>query len=138
LASTCKSGSEMVMRKPSRKPTPMMRGRLRVLVSMVPIRSPMGLMLISAPSVKNMMPTMIMAAPSRKQSRMLGEMGAMVKQSTSTMATMGSTACNASSSFSRSLGSDALRMLSTDLSARSPASKGPETAYKLEYLQEDL
>ncbi len=118
MASTCKSGSEMVMRKPSRKPTPMMRGRLRVLVSMVPIRSPMGVMLISAPRVKNMMPTMIIAAPSRKQSRMLGETGAMEKQSTSTMATMGSTACNASNNFSRSLGMDALRIMSTDLSRK--------------------
>ena len=92
MANTCKSGSEMVMRKPSRKPTPMMSSTLRLLVSIAPTRSPMGLMLISAPSVKNMMPTMIIAAPSRKQSRMLGETGAMEKQSTSTMATMGSTA----------------------------------------------
>lgn len=95
------------------------------MVSIVPTRSPMGLMLISAPRVKNRMPTMIMAAPSRKQSRMLGEMGATVKQSTSTMATMGSTACNASSSFSRSLGRDALRMLSTDLSQPFPAPEAP-------------
>ena len=116
LARTCKSGSEMVMRKPSAKPTPMMRGTLRLRVSTAPTRSPMGLMLISAPRVKNMMPTMIMAAPSRKQSRMLGETGAMEKQSTSTIATMGSTACNASSSFSRSLGSEPLRIVSTDLS----------------------
>ena len=70
----------------------MMSGTLRLLVSIAPTRSPMGLMLISAPSVKNMMPTMIIAAPSRKQSRMLGETGAMEKQSTSTIATMGSTA----------------------------------------------
>ena len=116
MASTCKSGSEMVMRKPSTNPTPMMRGRLRLRVSMAPTRSPMGLMLISAPSVKNMMPTMIMDAPSKKHSRMLGETGAMLKQSTSTMATMGSTACSDSSSFSRSLGRDALSMMSTDLS----------------------
>ena len=102
----------------------MMRGRLRLRVSMVPTRSPMGVMLISAPSVKNMMPTMIIAAPSKKQSRMLGETGAMLKQSTSTMATMGSTACSDSNSFSHSLGRDALRMMSTDLSVE-------------EYLQED-
>ena len=75
MASTCKSGSEMVIRKPSRKPTPMMRKRFWLRVSMEPTRSPMGVMLISAPRVKNMMPTMIMAAPSRKQSRMLGETG---------------------------------------------------------------
>ena len=104
------------MRKPSTKPTPMMRGTLRLLVSTAPTRSPMGLMLISAPRVKNMMPTMIIAAPSRKQSRMLGETGAMEKQSTSTMATMGSTACRDSSSFSRSLGSEPFKMSSTDLS----------------------
>ena len=73
----------------------------------------MGVMLISAPRVKNMMPTTIMAAPSKKHSRMLGDTGATVKQSTSTMATMGSTACSASKSFSRSLGSDRLRMMST-------------------------
>ena len=69
----------------------------------------MGVMLISAPRVKNMMPTTI----SKKHSRMLGDTGATVKQSTSTMATMGSTACSASKSFSRSLGSDRLRMMST-------------------------
>ena len=82
----------MVIRKPSRKPTPMMRKSFWLRVSMEPTRSPMGVMLISAPRVKNMMPTMIMAAPSRKQSRMLGETGAMLKQSTSTMAAMGRTA----------------------------------------------
>ena len=92
---------------------PSTTGRRRLLVMTAPTRSPMGVMLISAPSVKNMMPTTIIAAPSRKHSRMLGDTGAMVKQSTSTMAAMGSTACSASSSFSRSLGSDCLRMMST-------------------------
>ena len=82
----------MVMRKPSRKPAPMMRKMFWLRVSMAPTRSPIGVMLISAPSVKNMMPTTIMAAPSRKQSRMLGETGAMLKQRISTMAAMGRTA----------------------------------------------
>ena len=79
-------------------------------------------MLISAPSVKNMMPTTIIAAPSRKHSRMLGDTGAMVKQSTSTMAAMGSTACSASSNFSRSLGREALRITSTALLVSAPYS----------------
>ena len=113
LASTCRSGSEMVMWTPSRKPMPRITGSLRLLVSTAPTRSPMGVLLISAPRVKNMMPTTIMAAPSRKHSRMLGDTGATVKHSTSTMATMGSTACSASSSFSRSLGRDAFRIAST-------------------------
>ena len=102
----------MVIRKPSKKPSTRMRGSLRLRVMTAPTRSPMGVMLISAPRVKNMMPTTIMAAPSKKHSRMLGDTGATVKQSTSTMATMG-TACSASKSFSRSLGSDRLRMMST-------------------------
>ena len=113
MASTCRSGSEMVMRNPSRKPTPRITGRLRLRVSTAPTRSPMGVMLISAPSVKNMMPTTMSTAPSRKHSRMLGDTGAMVKHSTSTMATMGSTACRASNSFSRSLGRDAFKIAST-------------------------
>lgn len=103
----------MVIRKPSKKPSTRMRSSLRLRVMTAPTRSPMGVMLISAPRVKNMMPTTIMAAPSKKHSRMLGDTGATVKQSTSTMATMGSTACSASKSFSRSLGSDRLRMMST-------------------------
>ena len=122
MASTCKSGSEMVMRKPSRKPMPSTTGRRRLLVMTAPTRSPMGVMLISAPSVKNMMPTTIIAAPSRKHSRMLGDTGAMVKHSTSTMAAMGSTACSASSNFSRSLGREALRITSTALLVSIPYS----------------
>ena len=103
-ASTWRSGSEMVMRKPSRKPITMMTPRLRLRVTAEPTRSPMGVMLASAPRVKNIMPTMIMAAPSRKHSRMLGEMGAALKHSASTMPTMGSTARSPSSSFSFNLG----------------------------------
>ena len=139
FASTCKSGSEMVMRKPSRKPTPMMRKRFWLRVSMEPTRSPMGVMLISAPRVKNMMPTMIMAAPSRKQSRMLGETGAMLKQSTSTMAAMGRTACSASSSFSRSLGMDDLIMMSTSLSRPEavPPGVGIEKYFLIKYTKTD-
>ena len=99
-ASTCKSGSDIVMMKPRMKPIAMMSSRFLLLVIAVPTRSPIGVMLISAPSVKNMMPTTIMAAPIRKHSRMLAEIGAMVKHRTITIAITGSTARSASDSFS--------------------------------------
>ena len=128
-ASTWRSGSEMVMRKPSRKPMTTITPRLRLRVTAEPTRSPMGVMLASAPRVKNIMPSTIMAAPSRKHSRMLGEMGATLKHSTATIPTTGSTAFSASSSFSFNFGREP-RNRATVLS---PANRPPFYPYVAVY-----
>ena len=99
-ARTCRSGSEMVIMKPSKKAVIMIRARLRLFVRADPTRSPMGVMDISAPRVKNIIPARIRTAPMRKHKRMLGEMGAMEKHKASTMQMMGRTAWRASCHFS--------------------------------------
>ena len=117
LASTCKSGSDMVMMKPRIKPITIILGKLRLLVMAEPTRSPMGVMLISAPRVKNIMPKIIMTAPSRKHSSTLGDRGAMKKLRTSTIATIGKTACSASTSFSFSFSRNCKRERSTRIAS---------------------
>ena len=99
-ASTCKSGSEIVMIRPSRNESTTTMPSFLVRVIAVPTRSPIGVIAISAPAENSIMPTSSSAAPIRKQSRMLGEIGAMVKESSSTMQTIGSTARTASIHFS--------------------------------------
>ena len=84
-ANTWRSGSEIVMMNPSTNPSITMMLSFFLLVTAVPSRSPMGVMLISAPSVKNMVPMTIMAAPIRKHSKILEEMGAIVKHRTMTL-----------------------------------------------------
>ena len=71
-----------------------------VLVSFVPIRSPIGVIAISAPSVKNIIPMIRRTAPTTKVIRTLFGMGAMLKHNTSTMPMIGNTAPNDSFSFS--------------------------------------
>ena len=100
FASTCRSGSEMVIIKPSRKPRGRMIHSFFVRVMRAPSRSPMGSMASSAPRVKNIIPASSSSAPARKASRMLAGMGARVTDSSSTMATMGRTAFRASCHFS--------------------------------------
>ena len=91
-ANTCRSGSDMVMMKPSRNDRATTTLSLRLRVMQVPTRSPMGVMAISAPSVKNIMPAIRNTAPTRNVSTMPGEMGATLKQSTMTMSRIGRTA----------------------------------------------
>ena len=95
-ASTCRSGSEMVMMTPSMKLRSTMNQTFFVWVILAPTFSPMGVMDISAPNVKNIMPTMTSSAPIRKLSRMLGDSGASVKLSARTMTMTGTTAARAS------------------------------------------
>ena len=90
-ASTCKSGSETVMIKPSKNESVITTPSFFVFVMAVPMRSPMGVMAVSAPVVKNIMPTKMSTAPIKKHSRTLGESGAMVNESASTMVMMGRT-----------------------------------------------
>ena len=56
LASTCRSGSEIVIINPSRNPSGKIRLSLRVFVIRAPTCFPMGSMACSAPMVKNTMP----------------------------------------------------------------------------------
>lgn len=77
-ASTCKSGSETVMIKPSKNESVITTPSFFVFVMAVPMRSPMGVMAVSAPVVKNIMPTKMSTVPIKKHSRTLGESGAMV------------------------------------------------------------
>ena len=90
-ASTCRSGSAMVTAKPSIKLTMRISGRLRVLVSAVPMRLPMGVMEASAPREKSPMPTITKSVPIKKQSSRSVPTGAMVRHNSSTMTTIGST-----------------------------------------------
>ena len=99
-ASTCRSGSDMVMTKPSRNAITTTIPSFCVFAIHTPIRSPIGDMASSAPSVKNIIPIMTRIEPIKKQRRMLGEIGVIVNDSISTIATIGITACSASFSFS--------------------------------------
>lgn len=99
-ASTCKSGSDMVMTKPMMKLTNTTISTFFVLVIIVPVRSPMGVMEISTPTLNKSIPAISSTAPTRNVIRILGGMGAMVKQSSNTMPRMGKTAFRVSLSFS--------------------------------------
>lgn len=99
-ASTCRSGSDIVIIKPSKKDSATTTHSFLDCVIAVPTRSPIGDIASSAPSVKNTIPTISNIPPIRKHSKILGEIGAIVKDSSSTSPMMGSTACSASFSFS--------------------------------------
>ena len=101
LASTCRSGSEMVTMMPIRKPTNATTHSLRDLVIAAPRRSPSGVMNRSAPSVNRHMPRMSIAAPMRKAVSVATGMGDTLKHSSSTMSVTGATDVRASENFSR-------------------------------------
>ena len=102
-ARTCRSGSDTVMIKPSRKERETISVSFLLFVMQVPTFSPMGVMESSAPSVKNIMPRTSRTAPIRKHKRILGEIGATEKQRMRTITMIGSTATSASRNFSISL-----------------------------------
>ena len=99
-ASTCRSGSDIVMMKPSMKHNPIITGSRFDCAIRVPIRSPIGVIDISAPSVKNIIPTTRRIAPIIKAIRMPGGTGAIVKLNINTIAMIGTTASNDSFNFS--------------------------------------
>ena len=100
VASTCRSGSEIVIRKPSTKPSGSMSQTRFVCVMLAPTRSPIGDIASSAPRLKSIMPTISNTAPMRNAIRMLVGIGATVKHSSSTMPMIGSTAFSDSFNFS--------------------------------------
>ncbi len=99
-ASTCRSGSDMVITNPRIKPRTTITHSLLLLVMVLPTLSPMGVMESSAPRVKNIMPTISSTPPARNSSRIPGGTGATLKHKKSTIPITGRTALNASSSFS--------------------------------------
>ena len=94
FASTCKSGSAMVIKAPMRNTMGRMghTERLPRRTTSPPTLSPMGIMAISAPREKSPIPTTRRMAPSRNIIRVpTGISGARVKLSSSTRAVIGST-----------------------------------------------
>ena len=79
-ARTCKSGSDIVIKKPITKLTKITIKRFLDLVMMVPVLSPIGVMDTSTPTLKNNIPIINKMAPIKKVIRILGGIGAMVKQ----------------------------------------------------------
>ena len=99
-ASTCRSGSEIVMIAPSKKEPPITSHSFLDRVSPAPIRSPIGVIASSAPSVKNIIPASSSTAPIKNSVKSPVGSGAIVKHSSSTITRIGATAFSASSSFS--------------------------------------
>ena len=91
LASTCRSGSEMVMMTPSKKLTNTIIQTFRDFVIQLPTFVPIGVIAVSAPRVKKAIPAISRTAPIKKETSMLLGIGATVKQSSSTMMVIGST-----------------------------------------------
>ena len=99
-ASTCRSGSDIVIIKPSKKDSATTTHSFLDCVIAVPTRSPIGDIASSAPSVKNTIPAISNIPPIRKHSKILRRNRRNRKDSSSTSPMMGSTACSASFSFS--------------------------------------
>ena len=100
FASTCRSGSAMVMIVPSANATSTTRMTFSRFASVLPTPSPSGVMDISAPSWKNPMPTISSTAPVRNSASVPISIGTSVTLSTSTIRVMGSTLERDSLTFS--------------------------------------
>ena len=98
-ASTCRSGSAMVMTRPRIKASTRISHRRRDLVIFAPTKLPIWVMDSSAPRVNNPMPMISMTAPTRKASISPLPMGMKKKHSTATISVMGSTESTASFSL---------------------------------------
>ena len=99
-ASTCKSGSEIVITNPIIKVINTTLKMFFDLVIIVPTRSPIGVMEISTPTLKNNIPTIKRMAPIRNVIKILGGIGAIEKQRSKTITSIGTTAFRVSISFS--------------------------------------
>ena len=100
FASTCRSGSAMVMIVPSANATSTISSTFSRFASVLPTPSPSGVMDISAPSWKNPMPTISSTAPVRNSASVPISIGTSVTLSTSTIRVMGSTLERDSLTFS--------------------------------------
>ncbi len=99
-ASTWRSGSEIVIAKPSMKLTARIKGIFFVFVSAVPILLPIGVIEVSAPREKRPIPATSITAPTKKQSNKSGFIGETEKHKTKTIITIGRTDSAASLIFS--------------------------------------
>ena len=100
VASTCKSGSAIVMATPRRKLTPSTNQSFCDFVIFAPIKLPMRDIESSAPSVKSPMPTIRSPDPSRNESISPTSTRTSARHKTATIAVTGSTDAAASFSFS--------------------------------------
>ena len=98
-ASTERSGSDTVIKKPTKKAMRSILKSLRPAVMCAPTYSPIGAMAVSAPNVKRPMPKTSMAAPSKKQSSASLDTGVKVKHIKKTMIVTGNTAATDSLTF---------------------------------------
>lgn len=99
-ASTCRSGSEIVIITPRVNPTITIIHNFFVLSRLPPTLSPIGVIESSAPIVKNIIPPMTRIPPRRNCASMPVGIGAIVNASNSTMSIIGSTDQTASCAFS--------------------------------------
>ena len=102
-ASTCKSGSDMVIITPTKKEISSTTHSFLLRVMAAPTSSPMGVMASSVPKVNSPVPIISMAAPTKKPSMVLSGAGTSTKHSANTMTAMGKTDESASFHFSRKL-----------------------------------
>ena len=101
-ASTCKSGSEMVMMTPMENPISSTNMILRVLEICTPMPSPRGVIAISAPSWKKPIPMTSITAPTRNMTIAPSSTGTSSMLNSSTIPVMGRTAERDSRIFSLS------------------------------------
>ena len=99
-ASTCRSGSAIVIMTPKTKLNKMGQITFLNLLISIPMPSPMGVMARSAPNVNTPMPKIKRTAPNRNNTNVPAETGAMVMLKTSTIAVIGSTEARDSNIFS--------------------------------------
>ncbi len=103
-ASTCRSGSEMVIIAPMTKPMSRIISTLRVLEIWTPMPSPMGVMAISAPSWNKPIPRISMTAPVTNITKLPSSIGTRKILISSTIPVIGRTAERDSMVFSLNFG----------------------------------
>ena len=102
-ASTCRSGSDMVIMLPTRKHMSSISQNRLVFVVSEPTYCPMGIMARSAPSVNRPIPAISNSAPTTYAASTPFGTGTMVKQRTKTMAAIGNIDVSASRHCSSSI-----------------------------------
>jgi len=102
-AKMCRSGSAMLMKKPSSKPLIITAQILFDLETVDPVMLPIGVILVSTPKRKNVKPKIISAAPRRNLKTNVVSMGITVKCRISTITVTGITEKLTSLSFAKNL-----------------------------------
>ena len=102
-ASTCRSGSEIVIITPTRRLTRIIIHSFLERETDEPMCSPMGVIARSVPSVNRPIPSMSIIVPITKDISMLFGTGIIVKHKMKSMTATGRTDLKASLSFSKSI-----------------------------------